>query len=292
MTPRLSLYGYASGIAANNQDCALGPWYLFYHPELFTTLPIAIIWQTIINNNSVVRDLAALPSVAHSCSELGHALLPDIYNQILFCVIGGDHSSAIGTWSAFAYANRTQGDIGLLWLDAHMDSHTPSTSTSHHIHGMPLAHLLGKGDERLGVLFNSEIKLKPCNVCLIGIRSFEPEEAQLLASLGVRIYLMAEVKARGLTVILDEASALITKNTCCFGITIDLDVIDPIDAPGVGCPEAGGILGPELVNALSSMKNKTLLKGLEITEYNPILDTHGKTAQLVVDLIGAVIHSD
>ena len=288
MTPSLNLLGFASGIAANNPDCALGPWYLYYHPELFTTKEMLVHWQTMIQTTSSKRGADVLTLVEDNVKQLGLAVLSLAREEKAFCVIGGDHSCAIGTWSAVAHANRLRGDIGLIWIDAHMDSHTPTTSTTQNIHGMPVAHLLGEGTERLTQLFDSAPKIKPNNLIIIGIRSYEPSEAALLKRLGVTVIFMEEVRQRGIHAVLTEASHRLTQTTCGFGISIDMDAIDPHDAPGVGCPEAHGLEGAALVSALQSMPYQSPFLGLELTEFNPIVDQDGKTAKLLVNLMHAV----
>ena len=288
MTKSLALIGFASGIAANNPDCALGPWYMYYHPELFHAVGMNVDWQGMVQTSSDLRGRLALPLVESNIEELAHAVVPFARNSQPFCVIGGDHSCAIGTWSAVAHANKTKGDIGLVWIDAHMDSHTPDTSTSQNLHGMPVAHLLGEGVKRLCEVLDKDPKLKPKNLCLIGIRSYEPGEMALLERLGVTVYMMDEVHERGIQTVLTEACHALSNTTCGLGITIDMDSIDPIDAPGVGCPEPHGIKGAELVAALQSVCHDRPLLGLEIAEFNPLLDQNGLTAKLLVDLIHAV----
>lgn len=284
----LALIGFASGVAANNPDCALGPWYLYYHPSLFAKLDFATHWQTIVQSSAGQSGRDALPVVEQNLLELGQKVLTAIEQSQTFCVIGGDHSCAIGTWSAVAFSMRARGDIGLIWIDAHMDSHTPATSESQNIHGMPVAHLLGHGEPSLCQLFDAWPKLKPENICLVGIRSYQAGEAQLLERLGVKVFFMKEVQARGIDSVLREAQAYVSKNTCGFGISIDMDGIDPEDAPGVGCREPGGIEGKALVNALAQHVPKEALLALEISEYNPLRDHDAKSAQLLVELLGAV----
>lgn len=284
----VKLIGYASGVAANNIDCALGPWYMFYHPALFQKIGLDVDWQTIIKATSMERGMDVMSLVKEKVTELGLAIMPLAKQQQSFCVFGGDHSSAIGTWSAVAHANRNRGDIGLIWIDAHMDSHTPITSETQNIHGMPLAHLLGEGSQDLIDLFDEYPALKPENTCLIGIRSYEPGEKEILARLGVKVVKMDEIKQRGINVVLADARRHVTKSTCGFGISLDLDGIDPGDAPGVGCPEPNGIDGRELVSALHEMVCNHTILGLEIVEYNPIRDLNHKTAELAVELLHAI----
>jgi len=290
MIQSLELFGFASGVAANNPDCALGPWYLYYHPELFSALAISVHWQAMIQTTSEARGRDVLPLVEDNIEELGRAILPFARDSKPFCVIGGDHSCAIGTWSAVAHANRSNGDIGLVWIDAHMDSHTPDTSTSQNIHGMPVAHLLGEGIKHLCEVFDRYPKIKPENLCIIGIRSYESDETAMLARLGVTVFFMEEVQQRGIQAVLSDACDRVSRITCGFGISIDMDSIDPRDAPGVGCPEPNGIRGAELVSALQSIHYKRPFLGLELTEFNPLCDQDGKTAKLLVDLIHAVFH--
>ena len=292
MRTSLPLIGYASGVAANNPDCALGPWYLYYHPERLNTMPVH--WTTMIKNSSATRGQDVLALVEHGINELSHAVLAYAKNTQPFCVIGGDHSCAMGTWSAVAHANRPRGDIGLIWIDAHMDSHTPDTSTSQNIHGMPVAHLLGEGVPSLCQLLDEYPKIKPENLCIIGVRSYEAKEAERLKRLGVSVYFMNEVTQRGIQTIIHEACQRVSRTTCGFGISIDMDAIDPQDAPGVGCPEPGGIPGAALVLALQSIQHeyKNSLLGLELAEFNPINDNQNvKTTALLVELMQAVFFS-
>ncbi|PJD91365.1 MAG: arginase [Legionella sp.] len=288
MSPTITLLGFASGIAANDSNCALGPWYLYYHPHLLQHITPPVTFQTIITSTSALKGKDVLSEVEKNLQELSQAVLPYAQKKEKFCVIGGDHSCAIGTWSAVAHANRSQGDIGLIWIDAHMDSHTPETSQTQNIHGMPVAHLLHHGIANLCHILDDQPKLKPQNICLIGIRSYEEGEQQLLEQLGVKIYYMEEVTQRGIQVVLNEAIEQVRADTCGFGVTIDMDGIDPNDAPGVGYRECDGIDGQQLQEALRTLPHKERLLGLEITEFNPIQDQDDKTAVLLASFIQAV----
>lgn len=289
MLPKVNLLGFASGVAGNNPDCALAPWFLYYHPEWFQSLPMPVIWQDFIRATSVAQGANVLKKVIKSVQELSQVVLTTIQKEGCLGVIGGDHSCAIGTWSAIAYAHRQKGDIGLLWIDAHMDSHTPETSMTHNIHGMPLAALLGHGIPELCRLLDDQPKLKAQNICLIGIRSYEAGERALLEKLGVRIYYMDEVQERGLASVMQEAYQRVAANTCGVGISIDMDAIDPNDAPGVGYREPEGLLGKDLLVALSALPNRSRLLGFEIAEFNPIEDSCDKTAHLLIDLIHSLV---
>jgi ornithine--oxo-acid transaminase len=178
--------------------------------------------------------------------------------------------------------------IGLLWIDAHLDSHTTQSSPSGAAHGMPLAALLGFGEPALTSCVSTVPKLNPRSVCVIGAHDFEPEEAELLERLGVRVYGMAEIHRRGLEVVMREAVERVTRGTACFGLTVDIDAIDPEDAPGVSCPTAGGLRAAELLRALASVCADERLGCLEIAEFNPRLDRDARTLDIVFELCSLV----
>jgi arginase len=203
-------------------------------------------------------------------------------------ILGGDHSCAIGTWQGAAAALRARGPFGLLWIDAHMDAHTCETTPSGALHGMPLACLLGHGDARLTGPAGAAA-LRPEHVCLIGVRSFEAGEEALLRRLGVRVYYMGEIARRGLAAVMGEALDIVTAGTAGFGITVDLDAIDPADAPGVTTPAADGLRSGDLIAALDSIADHPGLTAVEVVEYNPERDVHGRTAATVVQLLDAVL---
>jgi arginase family enzyme len=153
---------------------------------------------------------------------------------------------------------------------------------------MSLACLLGTGAPSLVRLGGYAPKLSPENVCLVGVRSFERTEANLLQRLGVRVFSMDEIRKRGMTAVLAEATDRVRKHTVAFGITIDLDAIDPRDAPGVGSPEPGGIPGEALVTALTQLADYDDLVGVEIAEFNPGRDVNGATAVLIYELLASI----
>ena len=204
-------------------------------------------------------------------------------------VIGGDHSCAIGTWSGVKRALGASARLGLIWIDAHMDSHTMATSATRHIHGMPLASLLGRGDPRLAAVAGAGAKLLPEDVCLIGVRSFEADEVVLLRQLGVRVYFMHEVRRRGLSEVFAEALCRVAAQTRGYGISIDLDALDPAQGPGVGTPVPGGLLRAEMTDALALARGDERLLAVEIVEYNPYRDEHFVTARAIHDLCRSLI---
>lgn len=169
-----------------------------------------------------------------------------------------------------------------------MDSHTFATTPSGQIHGMPLAALLGHGDAALTAIDGPEPKLRPEHVCLIGVRSFEEGEAALLHRLGVRVFDMAEIRRRGLAEVFDEALAIVRQRTAGFGVSVDLDALDPEEEPGVGTPVPGGLRRAELAAALSQLRGDPAFVAMEIVEYNPRRDRGRATADAAGALVDAI----
>jgi arginase len=224
-------------------------------------------------------------AVSKLCGELAAAVAAARRRGRLPCVIGGDHSCAGGTWTGAA--RTLDGDLGLVWVDAHMDSHTPATSHTGRLHGMPLAWLLGQDDDPLYGLAAGV--LEPRHVCLVGVRSYEPEEDERLRRLGVRVIFMDEVRARGIDAVLDEALSIATDGTGGFGVSIDLDVITPDEAPHVGTPVKGGVSSAHLARALEQVAGRAGLAAVELVEYSPRLDRDGRSAHVALDLLSAAL---
>ena len=207
-------------------------------------------------------------------------------------VVGGDHSCAVGTWSAVADSLRPSGSLGLIWIDAHLDAHTPETSDSQAPHGMPLASLLGHGSVGMTHLYGWSGKLQAANVVVIGARSYEAPEKALLERLGVRVMFMEEVLERGFAACFEEARAIVMANTAGWGITFDLDGLDPQDAPGTGTPVEIGIRLADALPVLAGCSHDPSFMALELTEYNPLRDFGGRTAQAAMKLVCAVLAPD
>src|SRR5919201_2608399 len=156
-------------------------------------------------------------AVSRLCGLLASAVAQSRRRGRLPCVLGGDHSCAGGTWTGVARS--LDGPLGLVWIDAHMDAHTPGTSHTGRLHGMPLAWLLGEDDDPLYGLATG--LLEPQHVCIVGVRSFEREERVRLDHLGVRVVYMDEVRKRGIQSVLDDAFAIAKRGTAAFGVSVD-----------------------------------------------------------------------
>jgi ornithine--oxo-acid transaminase len=284
----LRIVGVACGLGAQDRRCETGPDAL-RAAKLIARLRsrgFKAAWSDTIR--PAVAEEDPLKAVAGTCRRLARRVEGILQGNGFPIVLGGDHSCAIGTWKGMARALRPHGTLGLIWVDAHMDAHTPQTTPSGALHGMPLACLLGHGDPSLTAIAG-HVQLDPAHVCLVGVRSFEAAEAELLTQLGARIYFMQDIAHRGLDSVMREAVEYVQQGTAGFGVTIDLDALDPGDAPGVGTPVPGGIAVAELTAALSQLARHPALTGVEIVEYNPQRDRHAATAGLVADILDAVL---
>lgn len=283
----IQIIGAASGAGASDPGCAEGPDYL-HDSGLVPRLQargIDLTWRT-----TLYPDAAASPLLV--VCDMGERLAREISDSVttgaLPLVIGGDHACAIGTWSGAFVAIRERGPLGLIWIDAHMDSHTPQTTPSEAIHGMPLAVLLGHGAPELVGIATPGAKLLARHLCLVGVRSYEQGEAELLRSLGVRVFFMEELKRRGMDTVMSEALAIAGNGSAGFGISIDLDAFNPGESPGVGTPVRGGLHHLELDRVLRGIAGHPSLIALELAEYNPHRDRHRRTLRLIEDLIAAL----
>lgn len=202
-----------------------------------------------------------------------------------FLVVGGDHSCAMGTWAGVLNGLSRPEGLGLIWLDAHMDAHTFSTSPSGNVHGMPLAALLGRADRRLSAIYPATRFIDPANLILIGVRSYEPGEHALLQRAGVRIVFAGEIA--DLTATVQNAIGELARTCTTIGLSLDLDLIDPEDAPGVETPVPGGPRADAVLRALEAIGGQPALCGLEISEYNPDNDPDRRTLRLMEALIAA-----
>lgn len=201
-------------------------------------------------------------------------------------VLGGDHSIAVGTISGIAsWARHKRQKVGVLWVDAHSDINTPTTSPSGNIHGMPLAALLGLGPRELGSIGGAFRKVEAANVALLGIRSVDEGERRHLKRLGVHVYTMADIDRDGIHTVMREAIGNIARDTQFVHVSFDLDSVDPSLAPGVGTPVKGGLDYREAHLVMESLAEAGVMTSLELVEVNPILDDRNRSAEFAVELV-------
>ena len=205
-------------------------------------------------------------------------------------VLGGDHSVAIGTQAGVARHFRDLSrPVGLIWMDAHADMNTADTSPSGNIYGMPLAALLGFGEPDLTGVLGFAPKFRPENVVLIGVRDVDAHERAIVRESGVTVFTMRDVDELGMRRVMERAIAAASAGTAGFSVSLDMDFIDPRDAPGVGTPILGGVTYREAHLALEMIADSGRLVALELVEINPILDTMNRTGALGVGLICSAV---
>ena len=240
------------------------------------------------------EDARYLPEIAGVLEALAERVRRVRLAGRLPLILGGDHSIALGTVSGMTAAEgeAAREPIGLLWIDAHTDANTPETSPSGNLHGMPLAAILGKGPDaltRVGGFAPGAARLSPANAAVVGARSVDPEEAAVVASLGVRVYTMEEVDRRGMSPVIDEALGLVLDGTGGFHLSLDVDALDPSAAPGVGTPVPGGLTVREVHSAMERAAATGGLRSLEVAEVNPVLDVRNRTAELAVHFVASAL---
>ncbi|BAB07667.1 arginase [Halalkalibacterium halodurans] len=201
-------------------------------------------------------------------------------------ILGGDHSISIGS---IAGIRKSYNNLGVIWYDAHPDLNTEETSPSGNIHGMPLAVNLGIGHERLMNIGGITPKVKPEHIVIIGARSIDEGERQLIREQGIKVYTMHEVDRMGMTRVIEETIDYLSARTDGVHLSFDLDGIDPVDAPGVGTPVLGGISYRESHLALEMLAESELITSAEFVEINPILDNKNQTANVAVALVTSLL---
>ena len=277
----MTLIGAASGLGAPDKRCARAPAAIWKAGQLLPGLGIE--WGAIVEPSPAAE---GVEGITQFCADLAATVAAEMAAGRRVAVIGGDHSCAIGTWSGVARS--VAGPLGLIWIDAHMDAHTPFSTPSGYWHGMPVATLLGQGAPTLVNLAPHGYAVQPQHLVLVGVRSFEPPEKALLQQLGVKVFSDDDVDRIGFENVMRQAQQIVTAGTVAYGLSIDLDGLDIRDAPGVGSPVVGGIAAKKLLAALAQLAPDPRLVAMEIAEFNPAIDVEKRTRQLVLALLAAV----
>ncbi len=228
-------------------------------------------------NTSLEERLPLIGNACRTAYELGKKAIKRGETPIF---LGGDHSASIGTVGGVTHEE----DVGLIWIDAHGDFNTPETSASQNVHGMALAVLLGLGPEELVDIGRKGPKVKADNVALIGLRDLDQEEKALIRKSGCTVFTMRDVDEIGIRAVLMRTLKKF-QNLNKIHISLDLDVMDPLDAPGVGTPSQGGLTYREGQLIMEILADTGKLHSVDIMEINPILDIQNRTAQMAVNLV-------
>jgi arginase len=231
-----------------------------------------------------------LDAIGAVCSELAMRTANAIRAGDFPLVLGGDHSLAAGSIAgvATAYAERSE-RIGVIWLDAHGDINTPESSLSGNIHGMPVAHLLGDGDDALSRIASRPPAVRAEHLVYIGLRDLDDAERRVIHEKGITAYTMSDIDERGLPAIVHDAVLQASSGTAGIYLSCDADWVDPSEAPGVGTPVHGGATYREAHLVMEMLADTGLVVGMDLVEINPVLDTVNRTAELAVELIASAL---
>lgn len=229
-----------------------------------------------------------LETIGAVCAEVAARTRDAVERGSVPLVLGGDHSIAAGSVAGVSAALRARGgSLGLIWLDAHADLHLPESSETGNVHGMPVAHLLGRGDPAMARLGDGEPAVRPEHVAIIGARDLDRAEREHARAWGVRIFSMREIDERGMRAVLQEAIGLVSKGTAGIHVSLDLDFVDPQEAPGVGTPVRGGATYREAHLAMETLFDTGRIVAMDLVEVNPVLDRFNHTAELAVGLVAS-----
>lgn len=228
--------------------------------------------------DSAPSRLKYLEPIVKVAEEIDRRVSACVEEDWLPLVLGGDHSISLGTVTGVSRHKK----VGILWLDAHGDFNTAESSPSGNIHGMVLAALAGLGDERLVSVGGFQPKVAPRNIALVGVREIDSGEREMLRSTGVHVFTMHDIDRAGLPIVMAQAIERAAAGVDGLHVSLDLDVVDPIQAPGVGTPVIGGLSFRETHLAMELVSASRQLMSLDVVEVNPILDTHNDTARLAV----------
>jgi arginase len=226
-----------------------------------------------------------LKEIAATCTKHAELVLKTLEAGKVPLALGGDHSVAAGTVAGVAEFYRRQNQkIGLIWIDAHTDINTPETSPSGNVHGMPLAATMGLGPSELSNIFNFSPKVSPGNCVLVGVRDIDAIEKANVRRAGISVLTMRDIDERGMRTVMEEALRIAGRGTAGYHVSLDMDWIDPEDAPGVGTPVRGGATYREAHLAMEIIADHGRMLSFEIVEVNPVIDEHNRTAELAVEL--------
>jgi len=227
-----------------------------------------------------------LADIAETCKGLSETVRKTLDENLMPLVLGGDHSIAVGTAAGVAtHFQKESKRVGMIWLDAHGDMNTPETSPSGNVHGMPLAAIMGFGPSELTELAGAKPMIAPRNVAVVGVRDLDAKERRLVKESGVHVFTIRDVDERGMREVMTEALRVASDDTAGVAVSLDMDFVDPSDAPGVGTPVRGGAAYREAHLALEMIADSRAMVSLELVEINPVIDLQNTTAILGVELV-------
>lgn len=245
---------------------------------------VAVAQQETIDEGSPTAKYLA--PISQCCAELARTVSDVLESGQFPLVLGGDHSVAAGTVAGISNALRKRNaKIGVIWIDAHADMNTPEISPSGNVHGMPLASCLGRGPKELTQILGYAPKMAGRNTVLIGLRDVDERERVMVRDLGVVAFTMRDIDELGLRKIMEQAIVAASDGTAGFHLSLDMDAVDPDEAPGVGTPVRGGMSYREAHLSMEMISDSNGMLSMEVVEVNPVLDSANRTALLGVELV-------
>jgi len=231
-----------------------------------------------------------LGPISEACSVLASEVERAAVAGAFPLVLGGDHSVALGSLAGMgAYARRTGERLGVLYVDAHGDFNTPETSPSGNIHGQCLAAACGYGLPELVDLHAPGRKVDPERVCFVGVRDLDPGERALMREAGVTVFTMSDIDRQGFPAVVRQVADFFREKADLVHVSFDMDVLDPMFAPGTGIPLAAGLTNREALLLMEEMSETGLVRSAELVEVNPVLDVRNQTAVLAVALAARLL---
>ncbi|MCB0712233.1 MAG: arginase [Ignavibacteriae bacterium] len=234
--------------------------------------------------------LKYLGQIADSCDNLAKSVKRVLDEGGFPLVLGGDHSMSIGTIAGVAAHCREEGKrLGVIWIDAHSDINTGDTSPTGNIHGMPVAVSIGVGVPELTNVGGEFRKLEPENIVMIGLRSVDLGEKQIIREKNIKTYTMTQVDKLRIDQVVEESIEYLRDRVDHIHVSFDLDSVDPTIVPGVGTPVPGGLTYREAHLAMEIIAERGALSSLEVAEVNPILDTKNQSALFAAELVASAM---
>ena len=287
--------GVASSVGGPSASCAKAPHRL--RDSVYATrlenknCVINLQWQPVLEVSDQVKN--SLDTLHKQSCFISQFTQQQVEEKQPFLLLGGDHSIAVGTWAGVMNQLEDEKTFALLWIDAHMDAHTLQTSPSGNLHGMPVAMLLGEAEHDLQACYPSQNYIDGRDLYLFGVRSYEADELVLLSKNNVNVFDTSRIERDGgTTKVLKQLIETISRCYDYYAISLDLDAIDPSDAPGVETRVNSGLSAANLLSAFREVYIGDNFIGLEIAEFDPEKDEANKTEKLIYDIVAAVFSND
>ena len=284
MKKKAKIFGVPMDLGAQRLGVDMGPNSLRYaglHQALtFNDIEFVDYGNLNINNQSLNNTKLIIKETSEDLAELVYDALLEDYVPV---ILGGDHSVSIGS---IAGASKKAENLGVIWFDFHPDANTPETSPSGNIHGMTVAISLGYGYPELVDCSGFSPKVLPENICIIGAKDIDPAERSFLRGLGVKMYTLFDIDRLGIYKVMEETLESL-KQCDIVHVSFDVDVLDPLIAPGTGILSKGGLSYREASHAMEALGKSGIVKSIDIIEINPLLDVKNSTAELAIELLMA-----